>query len=109
MGKNINEYGILRLDDTPYRTRLSRKFLERKPYIPIHPGWITSFIPGTITDVAVKEGQDISEGEVVVILDAMKMQNRLKSHISGRVKKVHVKKGDRVAKGAVLIEIEEVK
>jgi len=48
----------------------------------------------------------VKEGDVVVILDAMKMQNRLKSHLEGIVKKVHVKKGDRVPKGAVLIEVE---
>ena len=71
------------------------------------PGNITSFIPGTVTNVFVKEGEKIKEGDVVLILDAMKMQNRLRSHVSGRVSKVYVKKGDRVVKGAVLVEIEQ--
>ncbi|HOM40453.1 MAG TPA: biotin/lipoyl-binding protein [Bacteroidales bacterium] len=102
----MEEYKLLKIDDTLYRTHLSGKFLNRKKYQPVNPGAVTSFIPGTIIDVFVKEGQNVKEGDVVVILDAMKMQNRLKSHLEGIVKKVHVKKGDRVPKGAVLIEVE---
>lgn len=106
MENKIDEYRVLKVDFTEYKTRLSKKFLNRKPYQRINLRHITSFIPGTITDIVVKEGQDIYEGDVVVILDAMKMQNRLKSHISGRVKKINVNKGDRVAKGTILVEIE---
>jgi len=104
--KGNEEFKVLNIDFTLYKTRLSKKFENRKPYQPLKPGSVTSFIPGTITAIFVKEGQEIKEGEVVLILDAMKMQNRLKSHISGKVKKINVKKGDRVAKGELLIEIE---
>jgi biotin carboxyl carrier protein len=41
-----------------------------------------------------------------MILDAMKMQNRLKCSIDGRVKTIKVNKGDKVSKGAVLLELE---
>jgi len=47
----------------------------------------------------------VKEGDDIVILDAMKMKNRLKSHIEGKVVAVNVSSGDRVAKGAVLVEI----
>jgi pyruvate carboxylase subunit B len=40
-----------------------------------------------------------------MILDAMKMQNKLKSSIDGTIKKIHVIKGDRVSKGTVLLEL----
>jgi biotin carboxyl carrier protein len=100
-----NKEGRLTIDHTSYSTNISRRFAERKPYSPSEPGRIMSFIPGTITEVFVTEGDEVQAGDEVVILDAMKMKNRLKSHISGRVLSVNVKPGDRVAKGTVLVEI----
>ncbi len=97
--------GRLIIDHTVYSTRISRRFAARKPYSPLAPGKIMSFIPGTITEVLVAEGDEVQAGDDIVILDAMKMKNRLKSHISGRVLSVNVKPGDRVTKGTVLVEI----
>lgn len=95
----------LTVDQTQYTTRLIRRYAERKPYAPPVPGRIISFIPGTVVEVLVQEGDSVNEGVDIVILDAMKMKNRLKSHIQGRVTAVNVKPGDRVTKGAVLVEI----
>lgn len=67
---------------------------------------VTAFIPGTIIDVKVKKGQEVKQGDVLVILDAMKMHNRLIAPSSGKVKEVKVKPGDRVSKGALLVSIE---
>ena len=99
------DYGKLTIDQTLYKTRLSRRWEERKPYSPPEPGKIVSFIPGTVVEVLVREGDTVSQGDEVVILEAMKMKNRLKSHISGKVLAINVKSGDRVAKGVVLAEI----
>ena len=96
----------LNINSTLYKTRLSKKFLQRKPFQPGLPGLIYSFIPGTIIDILVKEGQHVQKGADLLILDAMKMQNRLKSPVEGLIKKIHVKKGDRVPKGVLLVEIE---
>ncbi|MBM4272260.1 MAG: biotin/lipoyl-binding protein, partial [Deltaproteobacteria bacterium] len=52
-----------------------------------------------------KVGDQVSEGDVVVILEAMKMQNPLNSPVSGQVAAVNVKAGDSVSAGQVLIEI----
>ncbi len=67
---------------------------------------VTAFIPGTIIDVKVKPGQEVKEGDILVILDAMKMHNRIIAPSTGRVKEVNVKPGDRVSKGSVLVSIE---
>lgn len=67
---------------------------------------VTAFIPGTIIDVKVKKGQEVKQGDVLVILDAMKMHNRLIAPSNGKVKEVKVKPGDRVCKGALLVSIE---
>jgi biotin carboxyl carrier protein len=98
------EYLNINLD--LYKTRLSSKYKNRKPYKPADPKLILSFIPGTITDILVKEGQLVIKGEDLMILDAMKMKNRLKSSIDGKVKKIVVEKGARVSKGVLLIELE---
>jgi biotin carboxyl carrier protein len=89
-----------------YKTRLNTKFKNRKPYQPVNPMNIMSFIPGTIMDILVKPGQTVEKGDDLIILEAMKMQNRLKSHISGMIKRICVEKGNKVSKGTLLIEIE---
>jgi pyruvate carboxylase len=88
----------LNIDQTQYTTRLSRRYAGRKAYTPPHPGRICSFIPGTVIEVLVRQGDQVTEGDDIVILDAMKMKNRLKSHVSGKVTAVNVKPGDRVSK-----------
>jgi biotin carboxyl carrier protein len=98
--------GYLNINSDLYKTNLSRKFKNRKHYQPADPKLILSFIPGTIIDIMVKEGQDVIKGEDLMILDAMKMKNRLKSSMDGRIKKILVEKGARVPKGVVLIELE---
>jgi biotin carboxyl carrier protein len=103
--QNGNNIKSLNINSTLYKTRLSRKFENRKPYKPANPGLISSFIPGTIIDIMVKPGQKVKKGDELVILDAMKMQNRLKSPIDGKVMRVSVKKGDKVSKGELLLEI----
>jgi biotin carboxyl carrier protein len=96
----------LNIDQTLYTTRLSRRFAGRKAYSPPRPGRIYSFIPGTVTEVLVRQGDMVNAGDDIVILDAMKMKNRLKSHVTGKVAAVNVKPGDRVTKGMVLAEID---
>jgi biotin carboxyl carrier protein len=97
---------FLNINSTLYKTRLSSKFLNRKSYKPSDPRIILSFIPGTVLDILVKRGQNVKTGDELMILDAMKMQNKLKCLTDGTVKKILVNKGDRVSKGTILIEIE---
>jgi biotin carboxyl carrier protein len=98
--------GYLNINTSLYKTRISRKFEERKSYKPADPKIVLSFIPATVLDIFVREGQDVKKGDDLMILDAMKMQNRLKCSIDGRVKTIKVNKGDKVSKGAVLLELE---
>jgi biotin carboxyl carrier protein len=98
--------GYLNIDTSLYKTRISSKFENRKPYQPADPGIILSFIPGTVLEIMITEGQIVKKGDDLMILDAMKMQNRLKCKIDGQVKSIKVKKGDKVSKGTVLLELE---
>ena len=61
-------------------------------------------MPGLIIDLKIKAGDTVKEGDPLLILEAMKMENILKSPGEGVIKNLKVKKGDNVEKGQVLIE-----
>jgi biotin carboxyl carrier protein len=104
--ENNNILKFLNIDTSMYKTRISKKFENRKKYLPPDPKKILSFIPGTVLDIMVKEGQSVEKGDEMMILEAMKMQNKLKSTGAGRINKIHVNKGDKVSRGTLLIELE---
>ena len=68
---------------------------------------LISPMPGLIIDVQVTAGQEVKEGDTLVILSAMKMENSFVSHTDGVIKAVHVIKDDAVDKGQLLVEFEE--
>lgn len=104
--KEKDNLRFLNIDTSLYKTRISKKFENRKHYQPADPKIILSFIPGTVLDILVRAGQEVKKGDDLMILDAMKMQNRLKSPMNGKIKNFSVKKGDKVSKGTLLIELE---
>jgi biotin carboxyl carrier protein len=104
--KENDKMGFLNIDTSLYKTRISEKFQNRKSYKPADPKIILSFIPGTVLDILIEKGQIVKKGEILMILDAMKMQNKLRCIMDGKVKSIAVKKGDKVSKGTVLLELE---
>ncbi|EKV58002.1 biotin/lipoyl-containing protein [Brachyspira hampsonii] len=62
-------------------------------------------MPGTIVSFNVAVGDKINEGQVVAILEAMKMENEIVSPASGEVKSIHVEKGSSVVDGQVILQI----
>ena len=60
-------------------------------------------IPGLIMEVRVKVGDAVSAGQIVSILEAMKMENSLTTHVSGTVKEIRVEKGSEVSTGDVIM------
>jgi propionyl-CoA carboxylase alpha chain len=65
---------------------------------------VLSPMPGLVVSIDVVEGQEVKTGEVVAVLEAMKMQNILRAERDGTVKAVSVKSGDSVAADEVLVE-----
>lgn len=63
-------------------------------------------MPGSIVSVSVEEGQAVSEGQELLIVEAMKMQNIIKSEVDGKIKKINVKAGQSVAVDELLIELQ---
>ena len=64
---------------------------------------VSSPLPGTVVNIKVKEGQSVKKGEVLVIVEAMKMENEIMAPQDGQIKQVAVKVGDKVETGAALI------
>ena len=63
---------------------------------------VKSPMPGTILDVRVSEGQSVESGDVLMILEAMKMENEIVAPSAGKVTSVSVTKGTAVESGTVL-------
>ena len=63
-------------------------------------------MPGLILDVNVKEGDEVKEGDYLIVLEAMKMENTLTAPGDGVIKKISVEKGQTVEKNQLLIELE---
>jgi biotin carboxyl carrier protein len=63
-------------------------------------------MPGMVLSVAVTDGQEVKEGDRIVILEAMKMENSILIHADGKIKRVAVRAGQAVDKGQVLVELE---
>lgn len=63
-------------------------------------------MPGIVVDIKAAEGDVVAEGQTLVVLEAMKMQNPLGAEAAGKVTRVLCKKGEAVAAGALLLEME---
>ncbi|MEU7165700.1 biotin carboxylase N-terminal domain-containing protein [Streptomyces morookaense] len=68
---------------------------------------LASPMQGTIVKVAVEEGQEVNEGDLIVVLEAMKMEQPLNAHKSGTVKGITAEVGGSVSSGAVICEIKD--
>jgi len=68
-------------------------------------GVITAPIPGLILSVKVSVGDTVKAGQIVAIMEAMKMENNLTTNVSGTVKEIRVQKGTEVSTGDVVMII----
>lgn len=66
---------------------------------------VTAYMPGRVVKILVEEGQAVTSGDGLVVLEAMKMENEIKAERDGVVQKIAVKEGQAVDGGDVLFEI----
>jgi biotin carboxyl carrier protein len=76
------------------------------PRLAVGDGRVKAPIPGQITRLCVEAGDEVEQGEPLLVLEAMKMENEIRAPVSGRVKVLNVSPGQRVALHEVLAEIE---
>lgn len=89
---------------TEYKTNLTKKYENRKSWEAPNPKKVVAHIPGTILEIKVKEGQEVKEGEILLILEAMKMKNEIAAPLDGVISKIHVEIGIKVPKNQLMIE-----
>ncbi len=77
----------------------------RAPSPSTEPGTVTAPLPGRVLDVPVKEGDSVQQGEVIIVLEAMKMANKIRAPKAGKISKIHVEFGDAVEKGQALVTV----
>jgi len=88
------------------RNKISKEN-KRKKKVRVGNGTVSSSIPGKIISLNVGVGDEVKEGEVLAILEAMKMQNEIVAPIKGIIKKINCASGDSIIANTPLIIIEE--
>ena len=66
---------------------------------------VNSPLPGVIVEVSVKEGQTVTSGQKVAVLEAMKMENEISAPKDGTITAINVNKGDSILEGAPIVTI----
>jgi biotin carboxyl carrier protein len=104
---NENEkFTEIALENGTFETRVTRKYSRRKPYQKKDPRIIKAVIPGVIAEIHATVGKPVQQGNSLMILEAMKMLNRILAPFDGTIKAICVATGEKVAKDQVLIELE---
>ncbi len=95
----------LGIEGTRYKTNFTKKFENRQKWEAFDDRKLITFLPGIILKIKVKKKQKVKKGDSMIILEAMKMQNKITIHRDGVIKNIHVKEGQRVMKGKLLLEL----
>ena len=82
-----------------------RETIAGKRPAPTHEGDVTTGMPGNIVDVLVSEGDMVTAGQPILVVEAMKMETEITAPISGKVIDIYVQKGDSVTPKDTLISI----
>jgi len=87
-------------------TPINKAKKNEQDVLPISGKGVAAPMPGLIVRLEKAVGDDVSEGETVVVLEAMKMENALKAPSAGKIKAINCDTGDNVTKGTLLVEID---
>ncbi len=88
-----------------YNTTLTRKYLNRPKWVNPVPGEVKANLPGTIVSINVKEGDHVAQGQLLLIHEAMKMQNRILAPFAGTVSFIGVTPGQAIKKEHLMVTI----
>ncbi len=99
------EFKNLVIQGAVYKTTYTWKFENRVNWEAPNPNQIYSFIPGTIIDIFVKPREKVKEGQTLLLLEAMKMQNQVRMPFDGEIVKIYVKKDEVIPKKFLMLEI----
>ena len=103
---------FLKINGTPYHIKLEDEFDQLVNQLGLSAvstqkvSDVKAPMPGMVLEVAAEIGQEIKKGDPLLILEAMKMENVIKSVGEGVVKAIHIKQGEALEKGQLMIEME---
>lgn len=100
------EFKTFVFEEAKYKTLLTPKFENRVKWEKPDERKILSYLPGTLKKLAVKKGDKVEKGDVLLVFEAMKMMNTVKAQQKGVIKEVHMKVGDKFPKNQLLLEFE---
>jgi len=100
-------FRTLVIQGTRYRTNLTTKYENRGKWVEQDENKIVSIIPGTVVTVFVRKGQKVKEGESLLVLESMKMQNQIACPKDGVIKSIKVAAGQVIPKGYTMIELKD--
>ncbi|MBQ6392978.1 MAG: pyruvate carboxylase, partial [Eubacterium sp.] len=92
-------YREIQITDKHYEVKADNRVKTDKK----NPRHLGASLPGRICDIAIREGDRIEKGDTLMLIEAMKMETMVRSHISGYVDKIYVKNGDEVAQDELLV------
>lgn len=99
------EWKELIIQGAIYKTTFTKKFEQRVNWEAPNENMLHSFIPGTVIDIYVKPKEKVKEGETLMLLEAMKMQNQIRMPFDGEIVKIFVKKDEVIPNRHLMIEI----
>lgn len=98
-------FNTLVVNGDKYKTLFTDKYKNRKKWEEPDFRKIISLIPGTVIKIYVEEGQEVKEGDLMMVLEAMKMKNKIYFPIDGTVKKIYVSENEKIPKGHLMVEL----
>lgn len=100
---------IVKIASHPYMVNVEEIGVARpmpKPRGRRETGEVFSAMSGMVVDIPVGEGQAVKKGQVILLLEAMKMENEIVAPFDGRIRRIAVKSGQNVLPRAILMELE---
>ena len=95
----------IQINGAVYRTLFTKKYRDKVKWEKANPKAMKAFIPGTIKEISTKKGAKVKEGDQLMILEAMKMENLILAPFDGVIANVYVKEGEIVPNRHILVEM----
>ena len=93
--------------DMPQKKAVVSDDVKKEKVPPVNEGTMTSPMPGNVLEICAAVGQKVSEGDIVIILETMKMENEICAVKDGVIKAIHVREGQIVSADAPLFDLED--
>lgn len=103
--ENEKELKTLVIQGAVYKTNYTNKFEHRSTWEAPNHNMLHSFMPGTIIDILVKPKDKVKEGQTLLLLEAMKMQNQVRMPFDGEIVAIFVKKGEVIPNHHLMLEV----